>query len=534
MITEGRNVWREARADRLAILIDNQAYFDALAKALQKARRSIVILGWQFDPRTRLSPEGATREGRCEIGLLLRRLARERPGLEAKILIWRSPLPIAWSQDFFPQRARAWFRRRPVDFRLDRARPPGACHHQKVVVIDGRLAFCGGGDIAVDRWDTPEHLDLQPLRRSPNGRRFPPRHEVMALVDGPAARALEDLALRRWRDATGEAAPPAPDEEAGDPWPEGVTPWVEGAHCGLARTLPAWRADPGASESLSLHLDAIAAARRLIYLENQYVTSPVVAAALARRLGEAEGPEVVIITTARAPSWFDHAAMDTARGWVLAQLRAADVHGRLGLWAPFTARGAPVIVHAKTSVIDDVLVRIGSTNLNNRSMGFDTECDLAVALRPDQAFAARRLRAWLLGHFLHVAPDRVEAAHADLGSLNAAIGALNPQGRLRPLGNRDPSAAARLVSAWQIGDPTGPGDAWRPWRRARLSRLLKAQARRQVPTPSSPPPGSDLEIDHEGKVVGSHAGQGRPGRLRGRDPDGVGNKDVIDAQDGKG
>ena len=75
--------------------------------------------------------------------------------------------------------------------------------------------------------------------------------------------------------------------------------------------------------------------------------------------------------------------MGVARQRLLAHLRRADVHDRFRIYTPVTAAGAPVYVHAKVLVIDDRLLRIGSSNLNNRSMGLDTECDLAIDAAPD-------------------------------------------------------------------------------------------------------------------------------------------------------
>ena len=82
----------------------------------------------------------------------------EGPELDVRLLIWKSPLVIAASQGFFPQRAQQWFRKRMVEFRLDQPSAMGACHHQKVVIIDDEVAFCGGGDVSTDRWDSDEHL----------------------------------------------------------------------------------------------------------------------------------------------------------------------------------------------------------------------------------------------------------------------------------------------------------------------------------------------------------------------------------------
>ncbi|WP_255500663.1 phospholipase D-like domain-containing protein [Caulobacter sp. 17J80-11] len=479
LLLPGATCWRVERAGRASFLMENAAYFAALRDALLNARRSILLLGWQFDPRTRLDPAAPAHDRTGEIGFLLRKLARENPNLDVKLLIWRSPLPIAWSQDFFPMRAGAWFKTQAVDFRLDRARPLGACHHQKVVVIDDKLAFCGGGDVSVDRWDTAEHLDHDPRRCTPTGLICQPRHEVMAMVDGAAARALGDLARERWREKTGERLLPV--EAEGDPWPEGVKPDLHDVRVGIARTEPAWRGRPGVRENEALHLEAIASARKLIYLENQYVTSPVISAALALRLQEPDGPEVVIVSTARSPSWFDQAAMDGARGALLARLRAADAHGRFSAWTPLTEEGGVVVVHSKVTIVDDRFLRAGSTNLNNRSCGFDTECDVAVEAEREGDATARFIRAFrrrLIGHFVGVSTESYAAAEEVFGGeVAGTIRALDPEGRrLAPLATRPASRVSKLIAYWQLGDPFSPSDAWRPWRRRPLARLVKTAA----------------------------------------------------------
>lgn len=173
LLQPGSTCWRTERAGRVALLMENAAYFAALREALENARESVILLGWQFDPRTRLDLDEAGPA--AEVGHILRRLVRERPELDIRLLIWRSPLPIAFSQGFFPQRAQAWFRTKTVNFRLDRARPLGGCHHQKVIVIDDAVAFSGGGDISVDRWDSCDHIDDDARRFTPYGLPYPPQ-----------------------------------------------------------------------------------------------------------------------------------------------------------------------------------------------------------------------------------------------------------------------------------------------------------------------------------------------------------------------
>lgn len=460
-------VWRSAPAGRFSILMENEAYFDALSSALQKAERSIVILGWQFDPRTHLDPETRPGEKQHEIGHQLRMLVKRKPELDVRLLIWKSPLLIAASQGFYPHRAQRWFRKRMVEFRMDAPGPIGACHHQKVIVIDDRVAFCGGGDISTDRWDSDEHLDGDPRRALPSGLICKARHEVMCVMDGEAARALGDLARERWFRATWERT--APDEVENDPWPDGVPVQMTNVPIGIARTEPKWSGRHEVRENETLHLESIRRAKRLIYLENQYFTSPVIAAALAERLAEVDGPEVVVVSTGKSPSWFDSITMDTARAEVLYRLEQADRYNRFFAFSPLTRRGDRIIVHAKVSIIDDQLLRIGSTNLNNRSMGLDTECDVAAEPRDDAGRAVIRAhRHRTIAHWIGVAAEEFAAVEGVMGSTGAAICSFESE-RLRPLGAEPPTAIERLIAEWQLGDPTSASDAWRPWKRLNRS-----------------------------------------------------------------
>lgn len=476
VLIPGETCWRRERASRAAFLIDTEAYFTAVFEALQKAERSIHLLGWGFDPRTRLFPDG--RDGPDdpdEVGRILIELARARPQLDIRLLIWHSALPISASQEFFPHKARRWFKNTGVKFRLDDAVPFGACHHQKVLVIDDKVAFCGGGDISVDRWDTPAHLESDQRRIMPRQECHAPRHEVMILVDGQAAAALGALCRERWTRATGDEVPP-PDDGGGDPWPEHIPAHLTDVEVGVARTLPAWRGAEGVEEIRRLTLSSIHAAKAVIYLENQYFTSPAIAEALAERLAEPNGPEVVLISTGQSPSWFDRLTMDRARTTMIWRLKAADIFGRFRAYYPITTGGSTIIVHSKVTVIDDQLARVGSANLNNRSGGFDTECELAVQAETAEArLNIVAFRDRLVGHFMAVTGDAVAKARADHGGLCAAIDALNRDGRLAPLVPRKMSALGEFIAAYHIGDPADVADSWRLGRRRER---VYAEARR--------------------------------------------------------
>jgi phosphatidylserine/phosphatidylglycerophosphate/cardiolipin synthase-like enzyme len=466
ILQPGATCWRIERAHRASFLVDGQDYFGAVRLALANAQRSVLLLGWSFDPRTRLQPDGIERGHDADgIGEVLLELAKARPGIDIRVLIWKSALPIAASQEFFPHRARAWFADTAVRFRLDDATPLAGCHHQKVVVVDDAVGFCGGADFGVDRWDSPAHLDTDARRLDPTFSVHPPRHEVGMMVDGDAARALGDLVRERWRRATDEtlAPPPATD---GDAWPAAIKPDMADVDIAIARTEPAWAGRPLVDEWRRLTLAAIASARRTLYLENQYFTSPVIAEAVARRLAEPEGPEVVFISAERSPSWFDRLTMDRTRTLVLRRLQRADVFGRFRAYHADTSRGRPIIIHAKLAITDDTLARIGSANLNNRSCELDTECELAIEASDDiTAVAIARLRDRLVGHYLGRSAQDVATAIDRHGGLIGAIEALNRHGRLKPITPLRMGAFTSLVAAYHLGDPLGVYDAWRPWRR---------------------------------------------------------------------
>lgn len=238
LINPGDTCWRVERANRAAFLCDNAAYFAAAKAALLKARRSILLIGWEFDHRCRLDPV-APSSGPDRIGDVLHTLALERPALDVRVLVWDAALAVALGKRMMPQRAWWRFRKSPVKLKLDSSMPRGAAHHQKLLVIDDAVAFCSGDDFSGNRWDEPDHRDQNPDRTTPRGKSYPPRHGLTLLVDGDAARALGNLARDRWRKAEG-CAPAAPGRGPGDPWPGCVEPDLVDVSVGISRTH-----DPG-------------------------------------------------------------------------------------------------------------------------------------------------------------------------------------------------------------------------------------------------------------------------------------------------
>lgn len=526
LLRPGDTCWRTGRADRMALLVDSQAYFAAAEEAMNNARRSITLIGWHFDSRTRLRPFTSDP---AAIGRHLIKLARERPELQVRVLIWNMSLLMSAGFEFYPGRAKAQFLGTRVHFNLDRTAPFGSSHHQKLLVIDDAVAFCGGGDFSVDRWDTPRHLDDDPRRLDPDGDLHPARHEVMAMVDGEAAGLIADLANERWRRATNEIVTRLPPDPGHDPWPTTVPAALTDVPAALARTEIGGRFGDIVKESEVLHLTAIASARQTIYLENQYVTSRVIGEALAVRLAEPEGPEVVIVSTRNSPSWFDRGTMDRTRDGLMERLRAADVHGRLTAWCPLTPGHEGIIVHSKVSVIDDRLLRVGSTNLNNRSLGLDSECDLALEAETQvHRDAIRVLRDRLIGHFLGCTGAAFSETVSRHGGVGAAMSALNEThgGRLARLESRRHGPFGRLVAAWQLGDPICRHDSFRPWERRRVAATAGERARLSVSAAAR-----QLEVQPQGAMIGGDPHDGSVGGLDVQHLDPGTDEQVVDPQE---
>ncbi|MDB5442645.1 MAG: hypothetical protein JWP73_1021 [Phenylobacterium sp.] len=484
LLEPGTTCWRCDPSGRAALLIDMADYFDAAMTAMSRAKRTIHLLNWAFEPETLFHPkDGCTGPDGDRIANFLKCLAKDKPKLDVRILCWKSALPVAATQHWFTLADRKVFGGSEVKFVLDGRLPMGASHHQKMIIVDDAIGFCGGGDIGPDRWDTALHLDDDPRRqrsqRKSDTKDYDSRHEVMGVVEGAPARALGALFRDRWTRATGEVLPEP--RSAKPVWPACVVAQFEGVEVGLSRTVGAWRDYAEVREVEALHLESIRAAKRCIYMENQYFTSPLIASALARRLAEPDGPEVVLIGAERSPSYFDQMTMDATRVKFIERLKRADKHGRFQAYSPVTTLGRIIIVHAKLTIIDDRLLRIGSANLNNRSMGFDTECDMsfeaAVRAGTGNRREIQRLRTRLLAHWLGCDDVRVDEAIAKAGGVGKGLEALRNAGyaRLRPIELPPLKRLAEFVADYHLGDPWSPTDSWRPWKRRALAHNVGRQ-----------------------------------------------------------
>lgn len=419
VLKPGVNCWRITHSARAAVLIDGAEYFAALEKACLQATSSILIVGWDFDHRIRLRPDDPAG---LSLGAFLRSLVETRPELDIRILIWSFAILHAPSEPLQLLLGADWAQHHRIRLKLDSSHPVYAAHHQKLVCIDDSLAFTGGMDLTVRRWDRSAHAPLEPLRTSPEGKPYSPMHDVQMLVDGAAASALAELARERWRKACDQFLSPSTPR---DLWPQDLAPDFQDVDIGIARTIPEYGGAHEVREVEALTRDCLRAAQRFIYIEAQYMTSDFIGDILSDHLARTEGPEILILMTHKSRGIIERLIMGRNRDSLIRRLKKADSSNRLRVCYPVNG-DTQVMMHSKVIIIDDSFLRIGSSNLNNRSMGLDTECDLALeghneALRR----AIMRVKCRLMGEHLGVSGDVIDAEAKRLGSELAAIDVLS-------------------------------------------------------------------------------------------------------------
>ena len=358
--------------NRVEVLIDGAEALPVIAEELQRARSHVHLTGWYFSPDFALVRDS-------EQVVLRNLLAELAERVDVRVLAWAgAPIPL-----FRPSRSDVRKMRDQLTGRtkiqsgLDRKERPMHCHHEKTIVIDDRIAFVGGIDLTSetgDRFDSSEH----PARASLGW------HDASARIAGPAVADVAEHFRMRWQEVTDETlAPSATPEPAGE------------IDLQIVRTVPehVYKALPrGDFRILESYLRALQAAKRFIYLENQFLWSPEVAAVLQAKLADPPDPDFRLLLL--LPSKPTSGADDT-RGVLGELVEVDDDRGRLlacTLYARAQSLSDPVYIHAKIGIIDDAWLTLGSANLNEHSLFNDTEMNL-VAHDPDLALQTRR-RLW--------------------------------------------------------------------------------------------------------------------------------------------
>ena len=439
------------------MIVDAADYYHCIRSAMTEARRRILIIGWDFDTRIALEPD---ERGKGEtLGRFFLRLSRGRAGREIDVLKWNfgalkqflRPAAVGW---LF-----RWWRTRNIEMRFDSAHPPGCSHHQKIVIIDDSLAACGGIDISTHRWDRSEHRDGDAHRTGPNGKTYGPWHDATMLLRGKVAADLSELGRERWKNATDEELEAIEPVECS--WPHGLDVMFENVDVAISRTHAAYRGTEEIREIEALYLDMIASARRFIYFENQYFTSAKIAACLAARMEEPNPPEIVLVMPRTAEGWLEQTAMDGARLKLMAAIGHKDPRNRFRIFVPVTKGGEDIYVHAKIAIVDDRLLRVGSSNLNNRSMGLDSECDVtidaALPANGDIGPTITALRHRLLAEHLGCSPGQFAEAEGQAESMVDAIEALRGSGKtLELLDMKSLGATEEFIASNELLDPESP------------------------------------------------------------------------------
>lgn len=469
-LQSGRNCWRIGRARKACLIIDAEEYYRAVRSAMLRTRERILVCGWDFDTRIRLDPQ---REGRRKnLASLFLKLVAVSTELHVCILQWS----LGAHKQIFSLASLInlwrWRRANRITLKLDAAHPAGCSHHQKIVTLDRSLAVCGGIDIAAGRWDTTDHLDNHPTRIDHAGNPYGPWHDVTMMLEGPIAGHLDDLALSRWKAATGETLPPAIGDGT-DLWPEQLAPQFEAVDVAIARTSAAYGEVEAVNEIEQCWLDMIAHTRRHLYIENQYFTCAKIAGAIAARLQEPEPPEFILVMPRTADGWLEQKAMDGARIVLARQLAKSDPGGRFHVLVPVTQGGSDIYVHSKLAIMDDSVIRVGSANLNSRSMALDSECDVIIDCNLAQnarcAPQVLLLRQRLLAEHLGVTLETLIECEEETGSLWETIQQLQTDGRsLRKLELVEPGVLDSFIAENKLLDPAAPDQFFEPFARMTL------------------------------------------------------------------
>jgi len=358
--------------NRIELLIDGAVALPRIAAEIRKARSQVHVAGWYLSPHFALTRDGT----RTELRALLEDTAKHA---EVRVLVWAgSPLPL-----FRPDRDDVEGVRHALEFgsaihvATDAKERPMHCHHEKLVIVDDRIAFVGGIDLTTlngDRFDSSEHL-----ARGSFG-----WHDATAMVRGPIVRDVAEHFRLRWHEVSGETlAEPKRSRRAGDVELQFVRTVPEKVYDALPR---------GEFTILGAYTRALRSARKLVYLENQFFWSSEIAEILENKLAHPPADDFRLVLVLPLDP---NDGGDDTRGQLADLIECDGGAGRV-LACTITALGergpCPVYVHAKIGIVDDRWLTIGSANLNEHSLFNDTEANIVCC---DAELArSTRIRLW--------------------------------------------------------------------------------------------------------------------------------------------
>jgi phosphatidylserine/phosphatidylglycerophosphate/cardiolipin synthase-like enzyme len=353
--------------NRVELLVDGGELLPRMVEDVAAAQSHVHVAGWFFTPSFRMGADGPTLRGL---------LAEASSRCAVRVLAWAgAPLPL-----FHPDRAEVramceeLTRGTRIEMELDAKERPMHCHHEKLVIVDDRIAYVGGLDLtsfAGNRLDHSAHETRVGIGW----------HDACLRIEGPTAADVAEHFRLRW--------PHTLDRP--------VVVDGEGIEAQLVRTVPENIYDglrDGEFTILESYLRALRGADRFVYLESQFLWAPEVVQVLAGKLREPPSDDfrVVVLLPAKPNN-----GQDDTRGQIGVLIDADREGGGDDRFLACTLfqRGehaSPVYVHAKVGIVDDEWLTVGSANLNGHSFFNDTEVNAVV--RDPELVRAARLRLW--------------------------------------------------------------------------------------------------------------------------------------------
>ncbi|MGH0037471.1 MAG: phospholipase D-like domain-containing protein [Myxococcota bacterium] len=416
--------------NRVVPLVDGEPAFRRICEAVEGAKKSAwATIAFHY-------PDFTMPDGRGRLFDVLD-AAVER-GIDVRVIFWRHRRFAELSPDVHfagTEEDLAMLRARGSRFlaRWDQAHD-AYCQHQKSWIVDAgeptEVGFVGG-------------INLNPNSCVPVG--HPPRpgagttHDVYVEVQGPAATDVHHNFVQRWNEASDRDEPDGlwPDASVQDllPFPEVASAPVGEVPVQVQRTVrrdlyrdgrPAPGAAPfdiaaGEFSIVDQYREALDAAQRSIYIEDQAIASPEVVDRLRSALER--GVEVVFLAPRKENREMIAGRKDPKNAEFFASLAALGRHDHFTLAC--IAQSLPggghqdIYVHSKIALVDDVWCTIGSTNIANRSFYGDTELNASFWHRPTVSALRREL---LLEH---LAVDTAESDDVEALRLFARIARAN-------------------------------------------------------------------------------------------------------------
>jgi phosphatidylserine/phosphatidylglycerophosphate/cardiolipin synthase-like enzyme/uncharacterized membrane protein YdjX (TVP38/TMEM64 family) len=460
ILEQGKNCWRLTKTTKARLLIDGEAYFSQFRKAVLSAKKRIFITAWDIDSHVDLVRSNTDDGYPHQLGDFLLAVLKKNKQLHIYILLWDFSMIYAFERDWSPVfNFKAWRKHRRLHLFMDGSHPPGASHHQKIVTVDTSVAFVGGFDLSKWRWDTSLHDPDDKRRIDPNGDPYPPFHDLQFMVSGAVVEDLNDLFAQRWNHATSHSLPAdhQPHSDAYK-WPKDNGPEFQDIDIGIARTLSN---NQIIGESEQFHIDAIRSAQEIIYIENQYFSSSVIGNEIIKRLKSETCPEIVIILPLKTGGWLEQITMDVLRDRLLFLLESADRHGKLRVYYPMIPGDKEQVlsVHSKLLIVDDTILKVGSSNLSNRSMSLDSECDLIITADDNKNISAQiqAIRQQLISEHLGASHQQYATAENENLKMISAIDKLNHgERRLERLSHNTSKEKVKDIAKIKIVDPEQP------------------------------------------------------------------------------